>query len=210
MVSKIDEKQLLHDGYMVIGVDEVGRGALAGPIVACACAIHITFIDNMDESIIIRDSKKMTRNQREKSAQWLRENVATYALARVEPRHIDVHGIQKANKSALERSVQLLLEKTHTQPIQEAKKVVLTDHFNIAPIGGYLCYAITHGEEHSIAIAAASIIAKVYRDTFMQQLAEKHPDYSWDTNVGYGTAAHKTAIKEHGLTQYHRRSFIDS
>lgn len=207
------EEELLKSGDIVIGADEVGRGALAGPIVGCGCLINLDFISawkRENEKILIRDSKKMTKIQREKSAQWLAENIPFYAIVERSADEIDAIGIQKSNGEVLQNSVEQILEKFHLSPQNgnSSQKIhILIDHFPIPSVNNRKALSLQKGESKSIAIAAASIIAKVHRDRLMDTYSVNSPEYMWGANKGYGTAQHREAIIKYGLSKKHRKSF---
>lgn len=205
------ERKLWSRGYKyVIGVDEVGRGALAGPVVAGA----VVFSSDkkrteMIENLGVDDSKKLSANRREELAGEIKRCVLAWAVGKVSNRFIDRYGIAKATEKAMRKAIYNLF--TKGQFLIETKVFLLIDAFNIKYVRGIGLEnqkAIVKGDEKCMSIAAASIVAKVYRDGLMKRLALKFSKYHWDTNVGYGTKAHQKAIKQYGLTRYHRASFI--
>lgn len=187
------EKQLLSEGYNYIcGVDEVGRGPLAGPVV---CAAVIMPLDAVIEGV--DDSKKLTAKRREKLSALIREKAIDIAICRVEPQIIDKINILEATKLCMKNAVESL----KTTP-----SFVLTD--------GNMTLDISLPQRHIIggdavcySIGAASVLAKVYRDELMNGYAAEYPGYGFERNKGYGTAAHIAAIEERGLCPIHRRSF---
>lgn len=187
------ERELKNSGYnLICGADEVGRGPLAGPVV-CAAVI-------MPEGDIIEgvdDSKKLTARKREKLDALIRERAVAYAVCRVEPQVIDEINILEATKLCMKNAVESL---------EISPDFVLTD--------GNMTLDITIPQRHviggdaaSYSIGAASIIAKVYRDKLMDEYAALYPGYGFESNKGYGTAAHIAAIMANGLCPIHRRSF---
>ena len=187
------ERELKNNGYnLICGADEVGRGPLAGPVV-CAAVI-------MPEGDIIEgvdDSKKLTARKREKLDVLIRERAVAYAVCRVEPQVIDEINILVATKLCMKNAVESL---------EISPDFVLTD--------GNMTLDITIPQRHviggdaaSYSIGAASIIAKVYRDKLMDEYAALYPGYGFESNKGYGTAAHIAAIMANGLCPIHRRSF---
>ena len=187
------ERELKNSGYnLICGADEVGRGPLAGPVV-CAAVI-------MPEGDIIEgvdDSKKLTARKREKLDVLIRERAVAYAVCRVEPQVIDEINILEATKLCMKNAVESL---------EISPDFVLTD--------GNMKLDITIPQRHviggdvaSYSIGAASIIAKVYRDKLMDEYAALYPGYGFESNKGYGTAAHIAAIMANGLCPIHRRSF---
>lgn len=187
------ESKLHADGYKyVCGVDEVGRGPLAGPVV-CAAVImpEGSFIEGVD------DSKKLTAKKREKLAELIKQNAVSWAICRVEPQVIDEINILQATRLCMKNAVQSLSIRPD---------FVLTDG-NMALDIDIPQRSIVKGDALCYCIGAASIIAKVERDALMAQYAGVYPGYGFEHNAGYGTAAHIAAIKERGLCPIHRRSF---
>jgi len=196
------EKGYWKKGYgVVIGVDEVGRGALAGPVVAGAVALK------RGDSLLgigIDDSKRLAAKKREGLAKIIRKDAAV-GIGEVGVAYINRHGIVKATQKAMRKSIANL--KLHKNP----KIFVLVDAFHVKYIPGVGLEnqkAIIKGDQKSISIAAASIIAKVYRDKLMVRLGKKYPKYKWRENKGYGTEKHLAAIKKHGPTKLHRLAFL--
>lgn len=192
----------------VIGVDEVGRGPIAGPVVVCACAL----LENVDVLYLfpkneLRDSKKLSEKNRERIRNGLevlrKENKILWGIGEVSAGRIDEIGIVPAINEAMNDTL-FQLEK---DGVSVATRVVL-DGSLYAP--ERYTYQETHikGDEKFAEIALASIIAKVYRDTFMKELANDFLGYGFENHAGYGTSAHYVAIKEHGMTIHHRRSFL--
>lgn len=200
-----EDRNFIQNGGALIGMDEVGRGCLAGPIVGAAALITFDVYSQLQnlEDIIIRDSKKMTSKQRNISAEWLGKHIP-YVIRKVEASRIDSIGIQKANNAVLFESGKAL-----AQSHKEIEIRAYVDHFACKPIRKNVpVTSMTRGDANNIAIAAASILAKVYRDSLMEKLSEEHPEYMWHSNKGYGSTAHRSAILEHGPTMYHRKSFL--
>lgn len=205
------ETELWEKGFLVIGVDEVGRGAFAGPVVAAAFAAapqidHETW-SLKPGTVIVDDSKKLTSKQREKSSRWLRSNGFKYALGIVSPSVINRIGIAQASLKAMRRAVFQLINKLSHNAIP----FVLSDYFHIPclrRVGTKDQRAIVKGDQKCISIAAASILAKVERDNIMARLSEDYPSYQWERNKGYGTREHRALIKTHGATNLHREQFL--
>ena len=189
------ERALLSKGLQYIaGVDEVGRGPLAGPVV---CAAVIMPLD--DESIIVGvdDSKKLSAKKRETLAEEIKKRAIAYTIVEVSEKEIDEINILEATKLGMKKA----LETLEVEP-----QTVLTDG-NMTLDITYPQRSVIGGDALSYSIGAASIIAKVYRDKMMDEYAKEYPQYAFDSNKGYGTAAHIQAIKEHGLCPIHRRTF---
>lgn len=183
----------------IIGVDEVGRGPLSGPVVACAFLLDKK--QKLPEGI--QDSKKIAKKKRAEIAKYLTKNFK-YALGIVSNIKIDEINILNATMQAMKEATSNLI-KDHA--IHETPILVDGRDNPFAAIYP-LSEAIIKGDSKSEAIACASIIAKVYRDDLMEKLALQFPQYSWEKNAGYGTKQHIAAIKENGITQYHRKSFL--
>ena len=189
------ERELLAQGYRYIaGVDEVGRGPLAGPVV---CAAVIMPLD--PESVIdgVDDSKKLSEKKRETLSALIKERALAYCIFEVSETEIDRINILEATKLGMKNALAGLSVTPDT---------VLTDG-NMTLDIPYPQKSVVHGDALSYSIGAASIIAKVYRDNLMDEYAKIYPAYAFEKNKGYGTAAHIQAIKEQGLCPIHRRTF---
>jgi len=192
----------------VAGIDEVGRGCLAGPMVVCAAILnknYILDIDNLaDEHKIyseIKDSKLLTPKKRLNIRDAIINEVISYSIIEVPHHKIDSDGITKCTKEAFYLAVKRLDVKPHH---------ILTDNFEIPGIATQSQTNLIRGDNKSITVAAASIIAKVYRDELMVKLHEdsdKYKVYGFDRHKGYGTVFHRDMIKKHGRSDIHRKSF---
>lgn len=188
-MSEFETKLTAEGKQFIAGIDEVGRGCLAGPVVAAAVILP-------DEPILgLYDSKQMNEAKRAQLYAQIM-NKAQVGFGIVEPREIDQYNIYEATKMAMKKAIvacspsidHLLIDAmTLSVPITQT--------------------AITRGDQKSVSIAAASIAAKVKRDNMMKQLAEQFPEYGFDSNVGYGTKEHLIALKKYGATSMHRYSF---
>lgn len=187
------EKAAATQGYLrVAGVDEVGRGPLAGPVVAAAVILNP---EDIPEGL--NDSKKLTAKRRATLEDALRER-AEIAIAEASVAEIDEHNILRASHLAMERAVAAL---------NPPPDYLLIDG-NMIPRGLTIpAEAVVKGDAHSVSIAAASIIAKNWRDQLMVDLAQQHPGYGWETNAGYPSKQHRDALRNLGVTPHHRRSF---
>ncbi len=195
------EKRLWKKFPIVIGVDEVGRGALAGPVVAGAVALK-----NINIPVKIDDSKKLNAKQREIADKWIRKNCLAFGIGKSPVSVINKYGIVKATEIAFRKAIRSLLVK-----IEKEKTYLLVDAFYIKYVKGIGLKnqkAIIKGDQKSITIASASIIAKVYRDKLMQNLSLKYKKYGWEKNKGYGTKKHRLCLQRYGETVYHRSLFI--
>lgn len=181
-------------GPLIAGVDEVGRGPLAGPVVACAVIMppDVRAIAGVD------DSKRLSANQRARLAIKIRERALSIGIGAASVREIDRVNIYQATVVAMRRALsRLSMVPNHV--LVDGKPFRTLDVPHTAIVGGDdLCYTI----------ACASIIAKVTRDRIMHALAGRHPNYRWERNVGYCTVAHLQGLAAHGVTPHHRRSFI--
>jgi ribonuclease HII len=176
----------------IAGVDEVGRGPLAGPVVAAAVVLKPGHIP-----LGLNDSKALTQKRREALYDAILAQ-ADVAIAQATVAEIDTHNILRASHIAMLRAV---------AGLQVAPDHLLIDG-NLLPQGlTQSAQAIVKGDARSLSIAAASIVAKVWRDRHMVDLAQQFPGYGWDGNAGYPTAAHKSALIRLGVTPHHRRSF---
>lgn len=187
----------------LIGIDEVGRGPLAGPITVAAVAVPKYIVSSILYLDGIRDSKKLTVIQREKWRLIIHKNFP-HTLVSVSCRVIDKKGIAYAARSAVARCLKNLETKYQ---IQDTRYKILLDGGLYAPARYKNQQTIIKGDERVPIIAAASIIAKVHRDRYMTRLAKKYPQYGLEKHKGYGTKAHKEAISQFGLSQVHRKSF---
>lgn len=190
-----------------IGIDEVGRGPVAGPVVVCACAIKqgvdiISFFPKEK----LQDSKKLSEKNRREILEKIESSIASgdifFGVGEVSAGRIDEIGISPSIKEALAQALASL----HIQGIPLDTFVFLDGSLH-APIT-YQQETIIKGDEKIPEIALASIYAKEYRDTLMRDVAEKYPEYGFEKHVGYGTQAHYEAIKKSGFTELHRKSFL--
>lgn len=177
---------------LICGVDEAGRGPLAGPVSAAA-----VILDPASPIAGLADSKKLSEKQRDQLAPVIRERALAWAVAYAEVEEIDRLNILQASLLAMQRAVLAL----HTRPHQ-----VLVDGLYY-PQTGIPSQAIVKGDSKVAAISAASILAKTARDELMLRLHEQYPQYGFDGHKGYPTAAHLAALREHGVSDIHRRSF---
>lgn len=181
------------ENYIEAGCDEVGRGCLAGPVVAAAVILDEKFNQNF-----VNDSKKLKSKTRIDLDSYIKDHAIDYAIAELPPSFIDKHNILNASIHAMH----LALDQLQVRP-----ELILVDGNRFHPYHYTPHQCIIKGDSKVLSIAAASIIAKNYRDRLMLQLHDEFPQYRWDKNVGYPTKAHRDAIKEYGVTPYHRMSF---
>ncbi len=191
------EKQLWEEGFQVIaGLDEAGRGAWAGPVYAAAVVLP------SDERICdllsgVRDSKRMTANQRKRWEGCIKSASIAWAVGSASHEEIDQIGIVPATCLAMQRSI---------EQISNPPRYLLVDYINIADCSSPQL-SIPKGDCQSLSIAAASVLAKVARDALMVELDEQYPGYGFARHKGYGTRAHLAAIRQKGLLPIHRRTF---
>ncbi len=189
---------------VVIGIDEVGRGPLAGPVAVCAFRGAITASRLKKVGIPLRDSKKLNREQREvwftHIQSWQKEGICDFSIVMIPARIIDRIGIAPSIKRALSRALNSVVTNTEV--------LILLDGGLKAPKEFRNQKTIIKGDESEPVISLASIAAKVTRDRHMQRLHKKFPEYGFDSHVGYGTKKHYAALKKHGPCELHRQSFL--
>lgn len=188
-----EEKRLWEQGFLLVaGVDEAGRGPLAGPVVAGACILPAQF-----DLPGLNDSKKLTESKREKLFGQIQKQALAFAVGSAEPAEIDLYNILQASKLAMKRAIEGLKMRPH---------FLLTDAVSL-PMLNIPQKAIIRGDALSASIAAASILAKVTRDHWMRDLHTIYPEYGFDKNKGYGTNEHLQVLQRLGPSPIHRRSF---
>lgn len=194
-----EEKLLWNQGYRyVVGIDEVGRGAFAGPLVTAAVIFpkNCTFLDQ--ELYNINDSKLLTSKKRFQLAGKIKKEALSFSICEISVPYINRYGIGKAAQLGFFKAVQSLDRKPD---------FCLIDAFWIRKIRKRIQKPIIHGDSLSFSIAAASIIAKVFRDCRMDKLASRYNRYNFSQNKGYGTSYHRSALSKYGLCNIHRKSF---
>jgi ribonuclease HII len=175
------------------GCDEAGRGCLAGPVVAAAVILPKNFRHDW-----LTDSKQLSEKQREELKGVIEGEALSFAVARVDPEEIDRINILKASFKAMH----LALDQLKKRP-----RLLLIDGYRFVPYKKIPHRCIVKGDSTYLSIAAASILAKTWRDAYMQEIHEQYPQYGWDQNKGYGTEAHRRALEQYGISPHHRRSF---
>ena len=186
-------KSFFRKNEVEAGCDEAGRGCLAGPVFAAAVILPKRF-----KHPLLNDSKLMSEKHRELLRPIIEEKAIAWAVAHVKPLEIDDVNILNASFMAMHRAVDHL-------EIIPTLLLVDGNRFNAYPNISHEC--IINGDSKFSSIAAASVLAKTYRDDFMRDLGQKFPVYGWDSNKGYPTKAHRSAIKIHGVTKHHRMTF---
>lgn len=203
-IKKIEEELYLKGVNSIAGIDEAGRGPLAGPVVV-ACVIMPR--DSMIEGV--NDSKKVSEKKREKLYEQIIEEAIAYGVGIISQEEIDRINILNATKEGLTMAIkEMEKDLKEKQRGFEKPEIILVDALTKIDTDGISYKSIIKGDAKSYSIAAASIIAKVTRDRIMRQWNEVYPMYGFEKHKGYGTAAHIVAIKEYGLCPLHRRSFV--
>ena len=183
----------LHADLIEAGCDEAGRGPLAGSVFAAAVILPKDF-----HHPLLNDSKKMTEKAREILRPIIEKEAVAWAVEEVTAEEIDTINILNASITGMQRAVRRLIVKP---------EFLLIDGNRFKPFDGYQYQCVVKGDGKYASIAAASVLAKTYRDEYMRNLAKEYPQYGWDRNRGYPTKEHIEAIVAHGYTPYHRKSF---
>jgi len=184
----------LDENLIECGVDEAGRGSLAGPVFAAAVILPKEFTSEN-----IKDSKKLSEKARQRALKEIEDNAISWSVEMLSPEDIDKYNIQNATFGAMNKAIDGL-------SVRPEHILVDGNVFNSFHDIPYTC--VIKGDNKYLSIAAASIVAKVYRDEYMDVLHEKFPQYKWDKNKGYGSKDHINMIVEEGMTQYHRKTFL--
>tara|TARA_R110002049_G_scaffold170170_1_gene336764 strand:+ start:31 stop:630 length:600 start_codon:yes stop_codon:yes gene_type:complete len=175
------------------GTDEAGRGCLAGPVTAAAVILPEDFNNS-----ILNDSKQLSEKKREALKPIIENEAITFGIAHVFQEEIDCINILNASILAMHKSIEQLTP----QP-----KFIIVDGNKFKPYNNVDFETIVKGDAKYLSIAAASVLAKTYRDIYMTMIHEEYPMYNWKQNKGYPTKEHREAIRKHGITKYHRKSF---
>ena len=186
-------KPYMHEGLVEAGCDEAGRGPLAGPVFAAAVILPEGF-----SHPLLNDSKRMTERSRDILRPIIEQEAVAWAVEAVQPEEIDSINILNASIAGMQRAVLRLAVKPD---------VLLVDGNRFKPLDGYMHVTVVHGDATYASIAAASVLAKTWRDEFMKKIALEFPQYGWEHNKGYPTREHIEAIRRYGYTPYHRMSF---
>lgn len=182
-----------YEGLVEAGCDEAGRGCLAGSVYAAAVILPPDY-----ENELLNDSKKLSAKKRYTLRAEIEREAVAWAVGVVTPEEIDKINILNASFLAMHRA----LDQLKVRP-----EAVIVDGNRFKPYQELPFTTIVKGDGKYLSIAAASILAKTYRDDYMQALAKEYPQYDWQSNMGYPTKKHRQAISEHGVTPYHRKSF---
>lgn len=186
-------KNYYEQGRIEAGCDEAGRGCLAGSVYAAAVILPLDYLNER-----LNDSKKLTARQRYALRQDIERDAVAWAVGVVTPQEIDQINILNASILAMHRALDQL---------QVRPEAIIVDGNRFKPYRDLPHTTIVKGDGKYLSIAAASILAKTYRDDEMVRLAQEYPDYDWQHNMGYPTRKHREAIRQHGITPYHRRTF---
>ncbi|WP_338733022.1 ribonuclease HII [Mangrovimonas cancribranchiae] len=181
------------DFKLECGTDEAGRGCLSGPVTAAAVILP----DNFKHKVL-NDSKQLSESKRYELRTYIETHALTYAVAHVFPKEIDKINILNASILAMHKAISNL---------KETAEYIIVDGNKFKPFNDIPYETIIKGDGKYLSIAAASILAKTYRDDYMAKIHDEFPQYNWKKNKGYPTKEHRQAIKDHGITQYHRKSF---
>ena len=183
----------MNEGLLEAGCDEAGRGPLAGPVYAAAVILPPNF-----NHPLLNDSKKMTDTQRRELRPVIESEAISWAVTKVDVEEIDTLNILWASVTGMQRAVSALT----TRP-----EYLLIDGNRFRSFGGFPYSTVVHGDATYASIAAASVLAKTYRDDYMIAISKEYPQYGWEKNMGYPTREHLDAIREYGYTPHHRKSF---
>lgn len=186
-------KSYYHKGVIEAGCDEAGRGCLAGSVYAAAVILPQDY-----ENPLLDDSKKLTEKQRYALREVVIRDAVAWAVGVVTPEEIDNINILNASFLAMHRA----LDQLAVRP-----QAIIVDGNRFKPYSGLPYSTIVKGDGKYLSIAAASILAKTFRDDYMNNLAKEYPHYGWKKNKGYPTREHREAIREHGISPYHRKSY---
>jgi len=180
----------------IIGIDEVGRGCLAGPVVAAAVLLDDSSTKTLS-SIVLTDSKKMTKLQREKADSVIREKAVAYGIGWVHPQEVDAIGLTAAVQRAMQQAVEMIHE--------DYDKIIIDGNYNFLK-SNLKAVTMVKADLSEVSVSAASVIAKVARDSYMYEQAHIYTGYGFEAHVGYGTAMHINALKALGPCDLHRKS----
>ena len=203
----VEEEKMWRNGQYIIGVDEAGRGPLAGPVMAAAVAIMIN--DKCEEllNLGVNDSKKLSPKKREEIFKILTSHpLVLWSVGEASEKEIDEINILQASLLAMRRAVEKLIDKNDR--LERENFSVYIDGREVIPNLTANQKSIINGDAKVFSIAAASIIAKVTRDRLMLKCAEKYPQYGFEKHKGYGTKQHYEMIEKHGICRIHRKTFL--
>ncbi|CAA0170066.1 ribonuclease HII [Tenacibaculum maritimum] len=186
--------KLNYSGFSLeAGTDEAGRGCLAGPVVAAAVILPKNFYHN-----ILNDSKQLSEKKRKELRPFIEKEAIAFAVSFIHEKEVDSLNVLQASITGMHRAI---------SDLQISPEFIIVDGNKFKPYKEIPHETIVKGDARYLSIAAASILAKTYRDDYMEQLHEEFPQYNWKQNKGYPTKQHRNAIREFGITQYHRKTF---
>ncbi len=175
------------------GTDEAGRGCLSGPVVAAAVILPENFHHEL-----LNDSKQLSEKKRQELRPYIEKHALAYAVAFVDHEEVDEINVLQASITGMHRSI----EQLSVQP-----EFIIVDGNKFKPYKETPHQTIVKGDAKFMSIAAASVLAKTYRDDYMEKIHQEHPQYNWKKNKGYPTKEHRQGIREFGITRYHRKTF---
>jgi ribonuclease HII len=206
------ERAVWAEEQLLVGVDEAGRGPLAGPVVAAA----VVFPSGCSPVRGLRDSKVLPAEVRGRLAERIRRRVIAFGIGAASAHEIDRYNIRVASAIAMRRAIARLIRRSALAPYPVGQRCagceagiryrIIIDGLPLPEIG-YAHDALVDGDARCVSISAAAILAKTVRDRLMQRLAHRHPGYGWHTNVGYGTEEHQEGLRVNGPTRHHRLTF---
>lgn len=214
------QKFELQKNKLLIGIDEVGRGSLIGPVITCCVSIFLSDENDINDfksiPYIIDDSKKIKKETRKKIIEWIKDKTyIKYSIGSASVEEIDNINIRNANNLAMNRSIHSHLSyiSYNDNYLDDSKIICYIDGNYFKEVeyiypNNLFFETLIKGDTKNIAIALASIIAKEYRDDLITNLSIEFPNYEWHKNMGYGTKKHFNYLKEYGITKYHRMSFL--
>jgi ribonuclease HII len=183
-----------YSGFVLeAGTDEAGRGCLCGPVVAAAVILPADF-----EHPFLNDSKQLSEKQRKELKPFIEENALSFGVSFVDEKEVDKINVLQASITGMHRSIEQL---------EPSPEYIIVDGNKFKPYKETPHETIIKGDAKYLSIAAASVLAKTYRDEFMKKLDQEFPMYNWKQNKGYPTKQHREAIREFGITKYHRKTF---
>jgi ribonuclease HII len=206
------ERAVWAEEQLLVGVDEAGRGPLAGPVVAAA----VVFPTGSPPVRGLRDSKVLPADIRRRLAERIRRRVIAFGIGAASAHEIDIYNIRVASAMAMRRAIARLIRQSALAPYPIGQRCagceaglryrIIIDGLPLPELG-YAHDALVDGDARCVSISAAAILAKTVRDRLMQRLAERYPGYGWHTNVGYGTEEHQEGLRLNGPTKHHRLTF---
>ena len=186
-------RSYMYNNLTEAGCDEAGRGSLAGPVVAAAVILPKNF-----RHPVLNDSKQLSAKTRERLRIEITESAVAWKVAFVDNNEIDEMNILRASVKAMHLAL---------EGLDKVPGFILVDGNSFYPYKNINHKCVVKGDSLFFSIAAASVLAKTYRDEYMNKIHEEYPDYGWNKNKGYGTARHREALVKYGITPYHRKSF---